>query len=82
MMSVLEILFRNISHTFSFSSVDKTAFLRLPISKSRIKFFVTTDNVDYSNNLCYDHLSCLIPMVLYKAKELCWVTGTIAIDKA
>ena len=39
MMSVLEILFQNISYTFSFPSIDKTTLLRLAISKSRIKFF-------------------------------------------
>ena len=52
MMSVLEILFQNISHTFSFPSIDKTTLLRLAISKSRIKVFLTTDTVDYSNNQC------------------------------
>ena len=43
MMSVLEILFQNISHTFSFPSIDKTTLLLLAISKSRIKVFLTTE---------------------------------------
>ena len=47
MMSVLKILFQNISHTFSFPSIDKTSLLRLAILKSRIKVFLTTDTVDY-----------------------------------
>ena len=44
MMSVIRILFRNILHTFSFSSIDKTTFAFRHL-KIWDKVFLTTDTV-------------------------------------